>query len=123
MGVIAMFWGVLIQFVWDGVGAYMMTPNDVPLPGVGNVDPVGWSAAAFFNPSLWPLFFHRIFGNISWTMLITGGIFALKYMNKTGELKEYYKFSSDLAFMIGFIAFFIKAAVAGAVSVCWYKYG
>jgi len=105
MGVCAATTGLVIQFVWDGVGAYMTTPNGVALPGA--LESTIWNAKAFFNPSLWPLFTHRFFGNISYTMLLTGGVFAMKYMRaKDPKEHEYFKFSSDLAFSIGFISFF-----------------
>lgn len=110
MGVIAAFWGVLIQFVWDGVGAYMTTPNGVDLPGA--LEAVGFSAQAFFNPSLLPLFLHRFFGNISYTMLLVGGIFAVKFLRaKDPGEHEYFKFASDLAFKVGFIAFFAMPVI------------
>ena len=75
-GVITAIFGLLIQAVWDSLGGYMTTPG-VPFPEIS--DPVGWSAQAFFNPSYPFLFFHRFFGNISYAMLLAGGVFALKY--------------------------------------------
>jgi cytochrome bd-type quinol oxidase subunit 1 len=115
MGFIAAFWGLTIQFVWDAVGAYMMTPNGVDLPGA--LESVGWNAQAFFNPSLMPLFWHRFFGNISYTMLLTGGVFALKYL-RAKEPKEidYFGFASDLAFTTGFISFFAMPFIGWAYS-------
>ena len=71
--------GLLVQFVWDAVGGYMLTPG-APLPAVNQA--VAWSAAAFFNPSFPFLFAHRFFGNISYVMLLCGGVFALKYVGK-----------------------------------------
>lgn len=104
-GVMTAIFGLLIQAVWDSLGAYMTTPG-APLPAVDN--PVGWSAAAFFNPSYPYLFFHRFFANISYTMLLTGGVFALKYWRQKdpGE-KAYFGFAADLTFTVGFLTFFI----------------
>jgi cytochrome bd ubiquinol oxidase subunit I len=103
-GVLTALFGLAIQFVWDGLGAYMTTPS-VQLPQVN--EPVGWSAAAFFNPSLAPLFLHRFFGNISYTMLLTGGVFALKYWRqKDPQEKAYFGFVADFTFTIGFLTFF-----------------
>lgn len=103
-GVMTAVFGLLIQAVWDGLGSYMTTPG-VPLPQIN--DPVGWSAQAFFNPSYPFLFFHRFFGNISYSMLLVGGVFALKYWRqKNPAEKAYFSFVSDLTFTIGFCAFF-----------------
>ena len=115
MGFVAMAWGLLIQFVWDAVGAYMMTPNGVQLPGA--LEATGWSAQAFFNQSVWPLFTHRFFGNISYAMLLVGGIFAIKYFRaKSREESDYFRFSSDLSFSIGFLAFFAMPFIGWAYS-------
>ncbi|EFK07932.1 conserved hypothetical protein [delta proteobacterium NaphS2] len=104
-GVMTAIFGLLIQAVWDALGAYMTTPG-APLPAVN--DPVGWSPQAFFNPSYPYLFFHRFFANISWTMLLMGGVFALKYLRqKDDKEKAYFGFVSDLTFTIGFVAFFM----------------
>ena len=104
-GVLSAIFGLLIQLVWDSLGGYMTTPG-APLPMIN--EPVGWSAAAFFNPSFPYLFFHRFFANISYTMLLTGGVFAIKYLRQKdpGE-RAYYGFASDFTFTIGFITFFI----------------
>lgn len=103
-GVMTAIFGLLIQLVWDALGAYMTTPS-APLPAVDQ--PVGWSAAAFFNPSFPFLFTHRFFANISYTMLLTGGVFAIKYMRQKdpGE-KSYFGWASDFTFTIGFLTFF-----------------
>lgn len=103
-GVMSALFGLLIQAVWDALGAYMTTPG-APLPGVD--EPVGWSAAAFFNPSYPYLFFHRFFANISYTMLLTGGVLAIKqWRQKNPQEKAYYGFAADLTFTVGFVAFF-----------------
>lgn len=103
-GCVAAGFGLAVQFVWDALGAYMLTPS-VPLPGIDQ--PVGWSAAAFFNPSFPFLFTHRFFGNISYAMLLTGGVFALKYARqKDAEERAYFGWASNLMFTIGFLAFF-----------------
>jgi cytochrome bd-type quinol oxidase subunit 1 len=110
MGFVAATFGLLIQFVWDAVGGYMHTPNGVELPGA--VEAVGWNAQAFFNPSFLPLTLHRFFGNISYTMLLVGGVFAIKHMRaKDPEEHAYYGWSSDLAFKVGFIAFFAMPVI------------
>ena len=103
-GVMTALFGLLIQAVWDGLGSYMTTPG-APFPQVN--EPVGWSARAFFNPGYPYLFFHRFFANISYTMLLAGGVFALKYLRQKdpGE-KAYFGFAADLTFTLGFIAFF-----------------
>lgn len=103
-GVLTALFGLAIQFIWDGLGSYMTTPG-FDLPRVN--EPVGWSAAAFFNPSFAPLFLHRFFGNISYSMLLTGGVFALKrWRQKDPQEKAYFGFAADLTFTVGFLAFF-----------------
>lgn len=104
-GVMTAIFGLLIQAVWDALGGYMTTPG-AELPMVN--EPVGWSAGAFFNPSYPFLFFHRFFANISYTMLLTGGVLALKYLRQKdpGE-KAYFGFAADLTFTLGFITFFV----------------
>ncbi|MFO7460287.1 MAG: cytochrome ubiquinol oxidase subunit I [Desulfatiglandales bacterium] len=103
-GVLAALSGLCVQFVWDALGAYMTTPS-VELPMVN--EPVGWSSAAFFNPSMAPLFLHRFFGNISYSMLLTGGVFALKHWRqKDPNEKAYFGFAADFTFTVGFLAFF-----------------
>ena len=105
LGCCAAFFGLLVQVVWDALGSYMMTPGRARLPGVD--EPVAWSAAAFFNPSFLTLFVHRFVGNISYVMLLTGGVLALMYMrSKSKENKDYYGFASNLTFAIGFLFFF-----------------
>ncbi|MFC1607306.1 cytochrome ubiquinol oxidase subunit I [Candidatus Latescibacterota bacterium] len=109
-GILSAGTGLLIQVVWDAIGSYMLTPGGVALPAVN--EPVGWSAQAFFNPSFPFLFTHRFFGNISYTMLLVGGVFALKYMHaKIKEEKSYFGFAADLTFSIGFIAFFAMPVI------------
>ena len=109
-GFIAMTWGVLVQVVWDALGAYMMTPGGVALPDVEQ--PVGWSAAAFFNPSFPLLFSHRFVGNISYTMLLVGGVFALRYMGtKNKENKAYLGWAADVTFAIGLLAYFFMPPI------------
>lgn len=103
-GAVTAVFGLLIQAVWDALGSYMMTPS-VALPGVNEA--VGWSAKAFFNPSYPFLFLHRFFGNISYTMLLVGGVLALKFMRaKDKGEKKYFAFASDFTFSLGFLAFF-----------------
>ena len=110
MGFIAASFGLLIQFVWDAVGGYMHTPNGVELPGA--LEAVGWNAQAFFNPSFVPLTLHRFFGNISYTMLLVGGVFAIKHTRaKDPGEHSYYGWASDLAFKVGFIAFFAMPVI------------
>lgn len=105
-GVITAIFGLAIQAVWDSLGGYMTTPGGVPLPGIDQ--PVGWSWGAILNPSFPFLFWHRFFGNISYTMLLVGGVFAYKYWKKTDpEEKAYFGWASDLTFTIGFLTFFI----------------
>jgi cytochrome bd-type quinol oxidase subunit 1 len=108
-GVAAAFFGLMVQFVWDAVGSYMLTPS-VPLPGIETA--VGWSAKAFFNPSFPYLFTHRFFGNISYVMMLVGGYFALKAGRKKEEPeKEYFTWAADFMFTIGVIAFFAMPAI------------
>ncbi|MHB8766520.1 MAG: cytochrome ubiquinol oxidase subunit I [Deferrisomatales bacterium] len=103
-GCTAAAFGLAVQVVWDSLGAYMLTPG-APLPGVN--EPVGWSAAAFWNPSFPFLFSHRFFGNISWAMLLTGGVFALKHLRARDEgERAYFGWAGDLMFAVGFVAFF-----------------
>jgi len=105
MGVMAVTFGLLVQAVWDALGGYMLTTNNVPLPGVE--EPVGWSAAAFFNPSFPFLFSHRFVGNISYSMLLVGGVYALRYMGtKKADTKKYFGWAADLTFTIGLLSFF-----------------
>jgi cytochrome bd-type quinol oxidase subunit 1 len=106
MGVAAATMGLLVQVVWDALGGYMMTPGGVALPGVDQ--PVGWSAAAFFNPSFPYLLTHRIFGNFSYVMLLTGGVFALRFMtlDKKPEEKRYFGWACNFCFITGFLFFF-----------------
>jgi cytochrome bd-type quinol oxidase subunit 1 len=104
-GIMAGIFGLLVQTVWDSLGAYMLTPGGVSLPRVD--EPVAWSAQAFFNPSYPFLFFHRFFGNISYSMLLVGGVLALRYMAaKESKEKGYFGFASDLTFGVGFLSFF-----------------
>lgn len=104
-GVVAALFGLTVQFVWDGMGSYMLTPG-APLPAVN--EPVAWSAAGFFNPSFPFLFSHRFFGNISYVMLLVGGVHAMRYMRADeGEEKDYLGWAANLAFTVGFLAFFI----------------
>lgn len=108
-GVVAALFGLLVQFVWDAVGSYMLTPS-VPLPGIET--PVGWSAKAFFNPSFPYLFSHRFFGNISYVMMLVGGYFALKSLKKKEESeREYFTWAADFMFTIGVLAFFVMPAI------------
>jgi len=106
MGVCAAIMGLLVQVVWDSLGGYMMTPGGVALPGVDQ--PVGWSAAAFFNPSFPFLLTHRIFGNFSYVMLLTGGVYALRYMTlkKRPDDRKYFGWASNFCFTVGFLCFF-----------------
>lgn len=103
-GAIAAFWGLAVQFVWDAVGAYMSTPG-TPLPSL--TEAVGWSAAAFFNPSFPYLFTHRFFGNISYVMMLVGGYFALKQLRQKDEEEvKYFGWAADTCFTTGVLAFF-----------------
>lgn len=108
-GAIAAFWGLAVQFVWDAVGSYMLTPS-VPLPPI--TEPVAWSAKAFFNPSFPYLFTHRLFGNTSYVMMLVGGFFALRILKQTEESeKEYFRFAADTTFTIGVLAFFVMPII------------
>jgi hypothetical protein len=87
----------------------MMTPGRVPLPGVD--EPVGWSLAAFLNPSFPALLIHRTIGNFSYVMLLTGGVFALRYRGQkrkdpTSENTAYFRWASSTCFLVGFLFFF-----------------
>ena len=109
MGVCAALCGYLVQIVWDSLGAYMMTPGKVALPGVDQ--PVAWSLAAMLNPSFPFLLLHRTFGNFSYVLLLTGGVFALRYMsqkrkNPSGENTIYFHWAAGTCFTIGFFCFF-----------------
>ncbi len=109
MGVCAAGFGYLVQVVWDSLGAYMMTPGGVALPGVDQ--PVGWSLSAMLNPSFPFLLLHRTFGNFSYVLLLTGGVFALRYMsqkrkNPSGENTAYFHWAAGTCFTIGFFSFF-----------------
>lgn len=106
MGFIAAFWGFMVQVVWDSLGSYMLTPGEVALPGVN--EPVGWSWAAFANPSFPYLLIHRVIGNFSYTMLLVGGVYALLRLRKkiTDEDRLYYAWSSDYCFGLGYAFFF-----------------
>ena len=66
--------------VWASLEAYMMSPGGVALPQVDQ--PVAWSLPAMLNPSFPFLLAHRTFGNFSYVMLLTGGVFALRYMSQ-----------------------------------------
>lgn len=114
MGVVAAFWGYLVQLTWDALGSYMLTPGDVALPQVA--EPVAWSLPAFLNPSFPFLLSHRTFGNFSYVMLLTGGVLALRFMgqkkkNPLSENTAYFKWSSNLCFTIGFFAFFAQPVI------------
>jgi cytochrome bd-type quinol oxidase subunit 1 len=109
MGVCAALCGYLVQIVWDSLGAYMMTPGAAALPAVDQ--PVGWSAAAVFNPSFPFLLLHRTFGNFSYVMLLTGGTMALRYMSQKrkdpmSENTAYFRWASGMCCVIGFFCFF-----------------
>lgn len=115
MGVFAAFFGYMVQIVWDALGSYMTTPG-APLPAVD--DPVGWSAAAFFNPSFPMLLLHRTFGNFSYVMLLVGGVYAIKYMNRMNatdpkriEDRDYYRWGADFMFTIGLLTFFAQPII------------
>jgi cytochrome bd-type quinol oxidase subunit 1 len=114
MGVCAAFFSYMVQVVWDALGSYMMTPGGVALPAVDQ--PVGWSAAAMFNPSFPFLLSHRTFGNFSYVMLLTGGVMALRYMgqkrkNPAGENTSYFHWAASTCFMIGFFCFFAQPII------------
>jgi len=109
MGVCAAGFGYLVQVVWDSLGAYMLTPGGVALPGVDQ--PVGWSLSAMLNPSFPFLLLHRTFGNFSYVLLLTGGVFALRYMsqkrkNPSGENTAYFHWAAGMCSTIGFFCFF-----------------
>lgn len=109
MGICAATFGYLVQVVWDSLGSYMLTPGGVPLPEVDQ--PVGWSLAAMLNPSFPFLLAHRTFGNFSYVLLLTGGVFALRYIgqrrkNPTSENTSYFRWASGTCFTIGFFCFF-----------------
>lgn len=100
--------GYLVQIVWDATGAYMTTPGPGSFPQVN--EPVSWSASAFFNPSFLPLLLHRTFGNFSYTMLLVGGVYALKYMRRKPDNpdKAYYGWSANFTFCLGLVFFFAQ---------------
>ncbi|MBW8038561.1 MAG: hypothetical protein FVQ85_01015 [Planctomycetes bacterium] len=109
MGICAAACGYLVQVVWDSLGSYMLTPGGVPLPEVDQ--PVAWSLAAMLNPSFPFLLAHRTFGNFSYVLLLTGGVFALRYMsqkrkNPSSENTSYFRWASSTCFTIGFFCFF-----------------
>jgi cytochrome bd-type quinol oxidase subunit 1 len=111
-GSVAVVFTLSVQFVWDGVGSYMLTPT-TSLPMVN--EPVGWSTAAFFNPSMPFLFLHRFFGNLSYVMLLAGGIFAvLAVRKKEAEQREFYSFASRVTFPLGYLAFFAMPLIGWA---------
>jgi cytochrome bd-type quinol oxidase subunit 1 len=108
-GCLAAFFTLSVQAVWDALGSYMMTPA-VSLPPIN--EPVAWSAAAFFNPSFPFLFWHRFFGNLSYVMLLTGGVFAIAALKAADQKeREYYDFASRVTFPLGFLAFFIMPLI------------
>jgi len=103
-GAIAATFGLLVQVVWDAVGAYMLTPGR-PLPMI--TEAVAWSSEAFFNPSFPYLFTHRFFGNLSYVMMLIGGFFALRQFRQQDESeREYYRFAADVTFTVGVLSFF-----------------
>lgn len=109
MGVCAAFFGYMVQVVWDALGSYMLTPGGVALPQVDQ--PVGWSAAAMFNPSFPHLLAHRTFGNFSYVMLLTGGVMALRFMGQRrkdplSDNTAYFRWAAGTCFTIGFLCFF-----------------
>jgi cytochrome bd-type quinol oxidase subunit 1 len=114
MGVCAAAFGYMVQIVWDALGSYMLTPGGTPLPAVD--EPVGWSAAAFFNPSFPFLLSHRTFGNFSYVMLLTGGVLALRYLGRKrkdpgGKDAAYFCWASNLCFLVGFFSFFAQPVI------------
>lgn len=114
MGVCAAVCGYLVQIVWDSLGAYMLTPGGVPLPGVD--EPVGWSLAAMLNPSFPFLLIHRTFGNFSYAMMLTGGVMSLRYMgqrrkNPLSENTAYFQWATKTCFTIGFLCFFAMPVI------------
>jgi cytochrome bd-type quinol oxidase subunit 1 len=109
MGIVAAFFGYMVQIVWDSLGSYMLTPGTVALPQVDQ--PVGWSLRAMLNPSFVHLLTHRTFGDFSYVMLLTGGVFALRYRGQyrkdpTSENTAYFRWASGTCFLIGFLFFF-----------------
>jgi cytochrome bd-type quinol oxidase subunit 1 len=109
MGVCAAFFGYMVQVVWDSLGSYMMTPGTVPLPQVDQ--PVAWSLRAMLNPSFLALLTHRTFGNFSYVLLLTGGVFALRYRGQkrkdpASENTAYFHWASGTCFLLGFLFFF-----------------
>lgn len=109
-GFIAASMGELIQFIWDAIGSYMLTPGGVGFPMI--TQPMGFSLQGFFNPSFISLFLHRSFGNLSWTCLIAGGIFAIRsVLNRLPKEREYYGFAADLTFTLGFLFFFAQPLI------------
>ena len=105
-GVMAALSGLAVQIVWDSLASYMMTPGGISLPGLS--PPVTWSAAAFFNPSFFPLFLHRFFGNISYSMLLVAGVFALKFMSLDDkEEKAYFGYMTNVTLIVGLASFFV----------------
>ncbi|MEW6428494.1 MAG: cytochrome ubiquinol oxidase subunit I [Thermodesulfobacteriota bacterium] len=104
LGCVAAAFTLLVQAVWDALGSYMLTPA-APLPAIN--EPVAWSAAAFFNPSFPFLFWHRFFGNLSYVMLLVGGVFAVCAMKTRDEPeRDYYAFAARATFPLGYLAFF-----------------
>jgi len=109
MGVCAATCGYLVQIVWDSLGSYMLTPGGVPLPQVD--EPVAWSLRAMLNPSFPFLLSHRTFGNFSYVLMLTGGVFALRYMGQrrkdpTSENTRYFHWAAGTCFIIGLFCFF-----------------
>ena len=114
MGVCAAMFGYFVQIVWDSLGSYMLTPGSVALPGVDQ--PVGWAPAAMLNPSFPFLLSHRTFGNFSYVMLLTGGVFALRYMSQkrkdpNSDNTSYFRWASGTCCTIGFFCFFAMPVI------------
>ncbi|KKK81298.1 hypothetical protein LCGC14_2814860, partial [marine sediment metagenome] len=110
MGAAAAACGLLVQLVWDSLGGYMLTPGAAPLPAVDQ--PGGLSVRALMNPSFPFLFTHRFFGNISYAMLLTGGVLALRWMRaKDPKDKAYFDFAANLTFAVGLLAFFAMPVI------------
>ncbi len=119
-GVMTAIFGLLIQAVWDSMGSYQLTPS-TPFPEL--TEAVGWSAAAFFNPSYPLLFFHRFFGNLSYTMLLAGGVLALRYrFKKDAAEKSYFGWAADVTFTVGILAFFFQPVVGWAYASVMQKH-
>lgn len=59
-----------------GIDAYLINPVDA-----GLTEPV-------FNPVYWPLLFHRLLGNVSWTALFCAAYAALRLWRGGGEPEE-----------------------------------